>query len=86
MSFKQHIDEAANLYRQGWSLQQIADRYHRTRQAVNYAFDMCGIERRPRGGRNNPLGLTNRALAGMHSVDNCHKLRDKSGRFTRRKA
>lgn len=52
MSFKQHIDEAASLYRQGWSLQQIADHYHRTRQAVNWQFKKIGLPLRPRGGWN----------------------------------
>lgn len=67
MSFKQHIDEAAKLYADGWSLSQIGKKYHRTRQAVNWNFKRFGIPLRGRGGMNNPDGHTNPTLAGMRA-------------------
>lgn len=45
-----HLEQAAALYRAGWSLAQVGDRYGTTDMSVRRALAKHGVEIRPRNG------------------------------------
>jgi len=46
----EHLATAAQLYRSGWSLAQIGDRYRTTDMSVRRALAASGVQIRPRRG------------------------------------
>lgn len=50
MSFKQHIDEAAKLYREGKSMREVGERFGVHAETVRLCFKDLGVPRRRPGG------------------------------------